>query len=127
MRVAIVGSRNCSVTFDEITKVLPQDCDTIVSGGAEGIDQVAKEYAQYYGLDYVEYLPEYSLYGKRAPLIRNQDIVHASDMVLAFWDYHSPGTRDTLLYALKQKKKIQIIIVEKKNSVKWSMDKKTKE
>ena len=39
-----------------------------------------------------EFLPEYELYGRAAPLMRNDMIVKYADVVLAFWDGQSRGT-----------------------------------
>ena len=34
-------------------------------------------------------------YGKRAGILRNRDIVDAADIVVAFWDGKSPGTKNS--------------------------------
>ena len=91
MRVAIVGSRGLSVT--NLEKYLPDGVSEIVSGGAKGIDTCAKEYAQTSGVPLTEFLPEYEKYGKSAPLKRNITIIEYADLVLAFWDGASHGTK----------------------------------
>ena len=40
-----------------------------------------------------QYLPEYEKYGKAAPLKRNITIIESVDLVLAFWDGVSRGTK----------------------------------
>lgn len=90
MKVAVIGSRGLSVPHLE--KYLPQGVTEIVSGGARGVDASAAAYAREHGLRLTEFLPEYDLYGHRAPLIRNISIIDYSDMVLAFWDGQSHGT-----------------------------------
>lgn len=91
MKVAIVGSR--TLRMDNIGDYVPPNAVEIVSGGAKGIDQSAKIAAEERGLPLVEFLPDYTRYGRAAPLIRNRDIVHYADCVLIVWDGTSRGTR----------------------------------
>ena len=94
MRVAIVGSRGLSVT--NLEKYLPNGVTEIVSGGAKGIDTCAREYAVSNGIKLTEFLPEYEKYGRSAPLKRNITIIENADLVLAFWDGTSRGTKFVL-------------------------------
>ena len=91
MRVAVIGSRNLRV--DDLGKYLPDGVTEIVSGGARGVDTSAKEYALAHGIKLTEFLPEYSKYGRGAPLRRNITIIEYADLVLAFWDGKSRGTK----------------------------------
>lgn len=91
MRVAVIGSRG--LTIDDLGKYLPEDTAEIVSGGAKGIDTCAREYAVSHGIKLTEFLPEYNKYGKSAPLKRNITIIENADIVLAFWDGSSRGTK----------------------------------
>lgn len=91
MKVAVIGSRGLRV--DDLGKYLPEGVTEIVSGGARGVDTSAREYAQAHGLKLTEYLPDYERYGRAAPLKRNLTIIENADLVLAFWDGKSPGTR----------------------------------
>lgn len=91
MRVAVVGSRGIKV--DNLHDYLPRDTTEIISGGARGVDCCAREYALSHGIKYTEYLPEYSIFGRSAPLKRNQKIINNADVVLAFWDGSSKGTK----------------------------------
>ena len=93
MRIAIVGSRNLTVSMETLEKVLPWYTDEILSGGAKGIDACAKQYAKMKKMKYIEYLPEYEKYGRSAPLKRNITIIEYADIVLAFWDGQSRGTK----------------------------------
>ena len=77
MKVAIVGSRGLAV--DNIGDYLPDGTDCIISGGAKGIDTCAAEYAKSHNLRLIEFLPDYKKYGRRAPIIRNADIVNECD------------------------------------------------
>lgn len=91
MKVAVIGSRGLQV--DNLGKYLPKDTTEIVSGGAKGVDACAREYALRHGLKLTEYLPEYNKYGRSAPLKRNITIIESTDLVLAFWDGSSRGTK----------------------------------
>lgn len=91
MRVAVIGSRGLIV--NDLGKYLPEGTTEIVSGGARGIDQCAREYAITHGIKLTEFLPEYNKFGRSAPLKRNITIIQNSDMVIAFWDGRSHGTK----------------------------------
>ncbi len=111
MKVAVIGSRGADVKPGRIRKELPEECSCIISGGARGVDAAAARCAKEYGLRLEEILPDYVAYGRQAPLVRNKEIVRRADYVLAFWDYRSPGTRNTILECLKQRKRFKIILV----------------
>ena len=91
MKVAVVGSRN--LTINNLGDYLPKDTTEIVSGGARGIDRCAREYAKSHNIKLTEFLPEYERYGRSAPIKRNLQIIRYADIVLAFWDGKSHGTR----------------------------------
>ena len=91
MKVAVIGSRGLMVK--NLENYLPAGTTEIVSGGAVGVDTSAKEYARSNNLKLTEFLPEYERYGRSAPLKRNLQIIRYADMVLAFWDGKSHGTR----------------------------------
>ncbi len=91
MKVAIIGSRDLAV--EDFSSYLPEGVTEIVSGGARGIDQCARRYAKEHGLKLTEFLPDYEQFGRGAPLRRNITIIEHSDLVLAFWDGSSRGTK----------------------------------
>ncbi len=91
MKVAVIGSR--SLVVKNLSMYLPKETTEIISGGAKGIDSCAKEYAVNNNIKLIEILPQYSKYGRTAPLVRNIQIIKSADMVLAFWDGKSNGTK----------------------------------
>lgn len=91
MKVAVIGSRGLWV--QSLGEYLPPETAEIISGGARGIDTCARKYAVANGIRLTEFLPEYEKYGKSAPLRRNITIIEHSDLVLAFWDGNSRGTK----------------------------------
>lgn len=106
MRVAIIGSRGLQV--DDIGQYLPNGLTEIVSGGARGIDTCAKIYAEKNGIKLTEFLPQYERFGRAAPLKRNIEIIENSDIVLAFWDGVSRGTKFSIDSCKKLGKKILV-------------------
>lgn len=94
MKVAVIGSR--SITVYPLEEVLPTDTEEIISGGARGVDTLAREYAQAHGIPCTEIRPDYARYGKGAPLRRNLEIIEKADLVIALWDGKSTGTAHTI-------------------------------
>lgn len=108
LALAIIGSRT-AVNID-IGAHIPPDTSLIISGGARGADTCAANYARAHGIELLEIRPDYAHHpGRIAPLLRNRQIVDAADMVLAFWDGQSHGTKYTINYA--QSKGVPVVIV----------------
>lgn len=107
MKVAIIGSRNLKV--DNIEAYLPQGTAEIVSGGARGVDSCAAAYAREKGLKLTVFLPDYTLYGRSAPLRRNEEIADYADACIAFWDGESHGTVYTVRLFEKRGKPVRVI------------------
>ena len=100
MKVAVIGSRG--LTINDLGKYLPENTTEIVSGGAKGIDTCARNYALSHDLKLTEFLPEYNKYGRGAPLKRNLQIIEYADVVIAFWDGKSRGTKYVIDNCKKQ-------------------------
>ncbi len=115
MKVAVVGSRGLRV--EHLEDYLPKDTTEIVSGGARGVDASARDYALRHGLKLTEYLPEYRRYGRAAPLKRNITIIENSDLVLAFWDGRSRGTKYVIDNCKKQNVPVEVHILSGKQEV----------
>lgn len=109
MKVAVIGSRN--ITVENLGDYLPEGTSEIISGGAVGVDRCAKVYAAEHNIKYTEFLPEYSRYGKAAPLKRNEQIVMYADTVIAFWDGHSRGTKYTIEYSEQCDKNVKVFVI----------------
>jgi len=85
----------------------------IVTGGAAGVDTIAEKWAKKHGIEWVCYLPQYTVYGgKYAPLVRNKQMIEYADECIAFWDGKSKGTLMTIEYALSLERKVVVHIVE---------------
>ncbi len=109
MKVAVIGSR--SITEADIGRYIPPDADMIISGGAIGVDALAEKYADENRIEKLILYPDYELYGKSAPLIRDKLIVDHADLVVAIWDGVSTGTEFTISYAKRRKVPCEIYIL----------------
>ena len=104
--IAVVGSRNFTdkdVFVRVISEIISLEGSpkVIVSGGAKGADSLAYEWAIDNGIETLVFEPKYDEFPKKvrrwmAPKERNTTIVENSDVVLAFWDMESTGTKDTI-------------------------------
>ena len=72
----------------------------IVSGGADGVDQHAKRWAEEYDCEYTEFLPEWDVAGRAAGPQRNAEMAEYADALVAVWDGKSAGTRNMIEQAL---------------------------
>lgn len=108
MKIAIIGSRTIK-GFNLEPYIAPLNVTAIISGGATGVDTIAAQYAHAHGIELVEFRPNYALYGKGAPHIRNRQIVDTAECVIAIWDNKSKGTQSVIEYAKKKNKRIIII------------------
>lgn len=110
MKVAVIGSRGLSVS--DLGRYLPENTTEIVSGGAKGVDTSAREYALSHGIKLTDFLPEYTKYGRSAPLKRNITIIEYSDIVLAFWDGKSRGTKFVIDNCRKLGVEVRVYIID---------------
>ncbi len=114
MNVAIVGSRN----FTDYNKVKNTIIDlydvtsitSIVSGGARGADTLAEKFANEFGITKTIFHAEWKRYGRGAGMIRNSQIIENSDVIFAFWDGISEGTKNSINRARKLNKIVHVII-----------------
>lgn len=119
IKIAIVGSRGFTKLHlvEEYIAHLDKNNTLIISGWdgvsrSNTVDKRATVVAFKYNIPVLNFPPEIGPDGRwisrYAGLARNTDIVNAADMVVAFWDGKSRGTRDTLTKAHKLGLRIQI-------------------
>lgn len=114
MKLAIVGSRDFSdynflkQNVLELMESHSFKFTHIVSGGAKGADTLANRYADEKNIEMIVFKPDWKKYGKRAGFIRNTDIIETSDVIVAFWDGKSTGTKDSIEKALNLNKQVTI-------------------
>jgi len=113
LRVAIVGSRHFSdlSRVGEYVKSLPPRA-SIVTGSASGVDASATKAAREKGIP-VQVMPasfdEMADASKSAA--RNQRLVDSCDVLVAFWDGSSKGTRTTVERALDSGKEVHVFVM----------------
>lgn len=113
MKIAIIGSReagNINLEQELIKRFNILTTDTIISGGARGIDTLAAQFARKHGIKLLEFRPDYTTYGRGATFVRNRLIVDMADVVIAFWNGSSRGTKYTIEYA--KKKYVPVVILK---------------
>jgi len=112
VRVAIVGSRRFSepARVAEYVKSLPARA-SIITGSASGVDAAATRAARAKGIP-VQVLPASfdELADPTKSAARNQRLVDACDVLVAFWDGASKGTRATVDRALDSGKEVQVFV-----------------
>ena len=82
--------------FDHITEYI------IVSGGAKGADTLGEKYAEEEGLEVEHHPANWYKYGRGAGFKRNLEMAQSADILVAFWDGKSKGTRGMILDALHE-------------------------
>lgn len=119
MKLAIIGSRFFT-DYELFKEKLLRYCkfsdwgvDTIVSGGAKGVDSMAMQFADEMCFEKIEHLPDLSG-GKsfgQAAFARNLKIIDDADLIVAFWDgrYEKCGTRMALNSAMERGKDVIIV------------------
>lgn len=107
IKIIIAGSRD----FEDY-ELLKRFCDSIieklaltdvqiVSGGCSGADYLGEQYALERGHKLVNILPNWELHGKAAGPIRNREMAQYADILIAFWDGKSRGTKSMIDEASK--------------------------
>lgn len=115
MRILVCGSRNWTNIKrieDNLSEIQPDDEPiTIIHGGARGADSICHAVATKQKYDIIRFFPNWDLYGKAAGMIRNKQMLVEGkpDLVLAFWDGVSRGTKNMIELAQKAGVPVKII------------------
>jgi len=112
VKLAVIGSRTFQ-NYEWLEQCLLQsflmdEIEAVISGGARGADALAVRFARKFGLPLDIVNADWETHGRKAGPIRNTEIVRRSDVVAAFWDGHSRGTRDSIAKARMAGKRIMI-------------------
>jgi predicted Rossmann fold nucleotide-binding protein DprA/Smf involved in DNA uptake len=112
LKVAIVGSRRFADPgrVAEYVRSLPPRA-SIITGSASGVDAAATRAAREKGIP-VQVMPASfdELADPAKSAARNQRLVDACDVLVAFWDGSSTGTRTTVERALDSGKEVHVFV-----------------
>ena len=110
MKIGFTGSRSINELNEEILQELKKinRMDTIIHGGAIGADQLIKEYAIKNKIDQKIIIP-INPSNKAHYFYRNVEIVALCDILIAYWDGKSRGTKFTIDYAKARGKDVEVI------------------
>lgn len=115
MKIIIAGGRN----FDDY-QLLEQRCNDIiglyshdeieiVSGTANGADKLGEVYASKRGYSVKRFSADWNKHGRSAGYKRNEDMARYGDVLIAFWDKESKGTKHMIDLAMKHKLSVNIV------------------
>jgi predicted Rossmann fold nucleotide-binding protein DprA/Smf involved in DNA uptake len=112
LKVAIVGSRHFSdlARVADYVQSLPPRA-SIITGSASGVDASATRAAREKGIP-VQVMPASfdELADASKSAARNQRLVDLCDVLVAFWDGSSKGTRTTVERALDSGKEVHVYV-----------------
>jgi predicted Rossmann fold nucleotide-binding protein DprA/Smf involved in DNA uptake len=115
MKLGIIGSRlfnNYEFVKQKIIENFDiKTIDTIISGGAKGVDTLGEQFADEFCILKDISKPDWNKHGKGAAFIRNQEIVNRADVLIAFPIKNSGGTWDTIRRAQKAGKNVLVFEV----------------
>lgn len=112
MKIIIAGSR----TFNDY-ELLKKTCNSlismedieIVSGTAKGADALGEKYAKENNYSITQFPANWTKYGKSAGYKRNSEMANYAEMLIAFWDGKSKGTKHMIDLANKNNLLVHII------------------
>ncbi len=112
MKLAVIGSRDFAdyalLERSLLRNFRVEEIETVISGGARGADALAARFAGRYGLP-LEVIPaDWKKHGRKAGPVRNAEIVERADVLVAFWDGLSRGTRDSITRARLAGKRVMV-------------------
>ena len=111
-KIAIIGSRDfknkilLDSTMQEL--LLKYNITHIVSGGAKGADTLGVQWANKQNIETIIFYPNFKK-RKNAYHFRNRQIVKEIDILVAFWNGHSTGTKYTINFAKSLEKEVIIV------------------
>ena len=118
MRVIIAGSRDITdytLVVDAVEKSgWGEDIETVVSGGAKGVDLLGERWAkENIGEDNIDvFLADWGELGNEAGFARNYDMAMNADALIAVWDKKSNGTRHMINIANEMGLEVSILKVK---------------
>jgi hypothetical protein len=119
IKLIIAGSReitNNLITFKAINEWRDNNSDKlislIISGMARGPDSHAIEYANNNHIPYVDFIPDWEQYGKKAGILRNLEMAKSGDELIAIFNGKSKGTSHMIDTMLRLSKPVWLYNIE---------------
>jgi len=113
MKVIIAGSRGFSdfqLLYSKCEEILKDLSEIeIVSGTARGADKLGEHYASLKGHSVAKFTADWDKHGKAAGYVRNKEMAEYADMLIAFWDGESRGTKHMIDLATVKDIKVHVI------------------
>lgn len=104
--VLVAGSRTFT-NAERLAQILTENVgndDTIVEGGAKGVDTMAREWAEAHGIACREFRADWKRYGRAAGPKRNDEmtafLAENGGRAVFIWDGESKGTRQCIKSAV---------------------------
>lgn len=111
-KIAIIGSRDFKnkKLLDSHMQLLKERymIECIISGGAKGADTMGVQWANKNDISTIVFNPDFKKH-KRAYHYRNRQIVREADIIVAFWNGSSTGTKYTIDFAKTLEKEVMVV------------------
>ena len=100
MKIIIAGSRlfaDKNFLYEQMDQMYSNgNFKEVVCGMAIGADSLGRAWAIDKKIPVKEFPANWQKYGKRAGILRNQQMADYADLAVLFWDYKSKGTENML-------------------------------
>lgn len=111
MKLIIAGSRgfnNYSTLIEYALEFIEKNLKnnetvTIVSGTARGADQMGERLAREHKFPLVLMPADWDTFGRRAGVVRNEEMAKVATHCIVFWDGESPGTKHMIAMCKRYK------------------------
>lgn len=114
LKIAIIGSRDFKNKhlMEEAMQSFQSEYNIgcIISGGAKGADTMGVQWANRNNISTTVFYPDFKN-RKRAYHFRNRQIVKECDVLIAFWNGSSTGTKYTIDFARAMNRKVIVVKV----------------
>jgi len=111
MRTIIAGSR--AITDPHLVTIAIHragfSISQVVSGGARGVDRLGERWAKANGIPVKKFPADWKKHGMGAGHVRNREMAHYADALIAIWDGASPGTKSMIDYAKRRGLRVYVL------------------
>jgi len=116
-RIIIAGSRdfnNYSLLTSAMYGLLKMEMISgieveIVSGTTKGADQLGEAFAKEHNYPIKQFPADWNTHGKKAGYLRNKQMAEYADILVAFWNGESKGTKSMIELAEKNGLTVEIV------------------